>query len=84
MKLLIGRRLLRDVEAEVERKTLEQFLFDSNKTWHGVKVEQPDRSRSSHSLAFTAEIPKKKLVLHGFQQRLERTRVRAASYGAMG
>jgi isoamylase len=64
LKLLIARRLLRDVEAEVERKNLEQFLFDANKTWHGVKVGQPDWRPSSHSLAFTAEIPKEKLMFY--------------------
>jgi isoamylase len=64
LKLLIARRLLRDVEAEVERKNLEQFLFEANKTWHGVKVGQPDWGPSSHSLAFTAEIPKEKLMFY--------------------
>jgi glycogen operon protein len=64
LKLLIARRLLRDVEAEVERKNLEQFLFDANKTWHAVKVGQPDWSSSSHSLAFTAEMPKEKLMFY--------------------
>jgi isoamylase len=64
LKLLIARRLLRDVEAEVERKNLEQFLFEANKTWHGVKVGQPDWSRSSHSLALSAEIPKENLIFY--------------------
>jgi isoamylase len=64
LKLLIARRLLRDVEAEVERKNLEQLLFDANKTWHGVKVEQPDWGSSSHSIAFTAELPKEKLMFY--------------------
>ena len=64
LKLLIARRLLRDVEAEVERKNLEQFLFEANKTWHGIKVGQPDWGTSSHSLAFTAEIPKEKLMFY--------------------
>ena len=64
LKLLIARRLLRDVEAERERKSLEQFLFEANKTWHGIKVGQPDWSPSSHSLAFSAEIPKEKLMFY--------------------
>jgi len=64
LKLLIARRLLRDVAAEVERKNLQQFLFDANKKWHGVKVEQPDWSPSSHSLALIAEIPKEKLMFY--------------------
>jgi isoamylase len=64
LKLLIGRRLLRDIDAELERKNLEQFLFEANKTWHGVKVGQPDWSPSSHSLAFSAELPKEKLTFY--------------------
>ncbi|NYF50734.1 glycogen debranching protein GlgX [Tunturiibacter gelidoferens] len=64
LKLLIARRLLRDVEPEADRKSLERFLFDANKTWHGVKVGQPDWSPSSHSLAFSAEIPKEKLMFY--------------------
>jgi len=64
LKLLIARRLLRDVAAEVERKNLQQFLFDANKTWHGVKVGQPDWSPSSHSLAFSAEFRKEKLMFY--------------------
>jgi isoamylase len=64
LKLLIARRLLRDVAAEVERKNLQQFLFDANKTWHGVKVRQPDWSPTSHSLALIAEIPKEKLMFY--------------------
>jgi isoamylase len=64
LKLLIARRLRRDIEAELSRKNLEQFLFEANKTWHGVKVGQPDWSPSSHCLAFCAEIPKEKLMFY--------------------
>jgi isoamylase len=64
VKLLIERRLLRDIKTELERKNLEQFLLEANKTWHGVKVGQPDWSASSHSLAFSAEIPKEKLMFY--------------------
>ena len=64
LKLLIARRLMRDTEAEQERKNLNQFLLDANKTWHGVKVGQPDWSPSSHSLAFSAEISKEKLMFY--------------------
>jgi len=64
VKLLIARLLLRDSEAERERKSLEQLLSEGNKTWHGVNVEQPDWSLSSHSLAFSAKIPKEKLMFY--------------------
>ena len=64
LKLLIARRLMRDVGAEVERKNLERFLSEANKTWHGVKVGQPDWSPSSHSLAFSVELPSEKLMFY--------------------
>jgi isoamylase len=55
---------MRDSEAERERKSLEQLLFEADKTWHGVKVGQPDWSPSSHSLAFSAAIPKEQLMFY--------------------
>ncbi len=56
VRLLIERRLLRDVVPERERKTLNQLLEASNKTWHGVKLNQPDWSDDSHSLAISADL----------------------------
>ncbi|HEY6374921.1 MAG TPA: glycogen debranching protein GlgX [Edaphobacter sp.] len=64
LKLLIARRLMRDTAAEQERKNLDQFLIDANKTWHGVKAGQPDWGPSSHSLALMAEVPKEKLMFY--------------------
>jgi isoamylase len=63
-KLLIARRLLRNVEPERERKSLNQLLREADKAWHGVRVEQPDWSDWSHSLAFGANIKKEKLRFH--------------------
>jgi glycogen operon protein len=62
--LLIAQRLLRDVQAEYERESLNQLLRDSNKAWHGVRLYQPDWSSSSHSIALSAELKKEKQVLH--------------------
>ena len=64
LKLLIARRLLRDVEAEQQRKSLDQLLREARKAWHGVKIEQPDWSDWSHSLALGAELRKQKLLFH--------------------
>jgi isoamylase len=64
LKLLIARRLRRDVQAERERKSLKQLLSEANKTWHGVKVGQPDWSPWSHALAFDAEIRNEKLMFY--------------------
>lgn len=56
VKLLIARRVLRDEEAQRQRKSLDQLIKDANKAWHGVKLLQPDWSDCSHSIAFGAEI----------------------------
>jgi glycogen operon protein len=62
--LLIRRRLLRDLEAEYEGATLNQLLREANIAWHGVKLEQPDWSHYSHSLALSLEAQKHKLRFH--------------------
>ena len=54
VRLLTARRLLRDVEPERQRLSLNQLLRTASKAWHGVKQGQPDWSDSSHSLAFCA------------------------------
>ena len=54
VSLLNARRLLRDVEHE--RLSLNQLIRQADKTWHGVKLGQPDWSHQSHSLAFEAVI----------------------------
>jgi glycogen operon protein len=62
--LLIERRLLRTTEPEEKRINLSEFLRRSKKAWHGVKLNQPDWGRASHSLALSAELPKDKLLVH--------------------
>ena len=55
VRLLIERRLLRDVEHEQRRASLRQVLSDAKPAWHGVKPNQPDWSPSSHSIAIGGE-----------------------------
>jgi glycogen operon protein len=64
VRLLIARRLLRDVRPEYQRESLNQLLRESNKAWHGVKLNQPDWSSWSHSVAFGAELKKEEQLLH--------------------
>ena len=64
VRLLIARRLLRDLEPEHRRMSLNQMLRQAKSTWHGVKLNQPDWSPNSHSIAFTAEIRSEKLLYH--------------------
>jgi isoamylase len=52
--LLNARRVLRDVEYERQRVSLNQLLRQAQMTWHGIKLGAPDWGHSSHSLAFTA------------------------------
>src|SRR5260370_41678461 len=62
--VVMGEGLLRDVQAENGRESLNQLLRDSNKAWHGVRLYQPDWSSSSHSIGLSAELKKEKQVLH--------------------
>jgi glycogen operon protein len=47
---------MRDAEPERRRLTLNQWLRDARKAWHGVKLDQPDWGQRSHSLALSAEL----------------------------
>ena len=64
LTLLTTRRLVRDVESEQRRLSLNQVLREANKAWHGVKLGQPDWRNSSHSLALSAEARNAKLLFH--------------------
>lgn len=64
VRLLIERRLLRDTQPERERRSLNQLIQQANKAWHGVKLNQPDWSDHSHSLAICAELRKDKLFFY--------------------
>jgi len=57
VSLLNARRLLRDLTFERRRMSLNQVIQQASKTWHGVKLGQPDWSHHSHSLAFEAKGP---------------------------
>ena len=64
VKLLVNRRLLRDLDPERQHLSLSRFLRGAHKTWHGVKLGQPDWSSSSHSLALTFESRNERLTGH--------------------
>jgi isoamylase len=64
VKLLIARRLLRDTDPERRRKTLSQLISSATKNWHGVKLDQPDWSDQSHSVAFSAELKGEGLLVY--------------------
>ena len=64
VRLLIERRLLRQTGLELEGESLNRLLQGADKAWHGVKLNQPDWSDNSHSLAFSAEIRREKLLIY--------------------
>jgi isoamylase len=62
--LLNARRLMRDAEHERRRVSLNQLIRRASKTWHGVRVGQPDWGHHSHSLAFEAELRREELRIY--------------------
>jgi glycogen operon protein len=44
--------------------TLNRLIAESNKTWHGARLNQPDWSDHSRSIAFTVKLRQEKLILH--------------------
>jgi len=62
--LLNGRRRLQELEPEHQHLSLDQLLREAHRAWHGVKLHEPDWRDSSHSLALTAEIRSKRLLIH--------------------
>jgi len=64
VRLLIQRRLLRESGPEFMRQSLNQLIQGANKAWHGVKLNQPDWSDNSHSLALSSEIRKQNLFIY--------------------
>lgn len=73
VRLLTPRRLMRS--ADHDRVSLNQLLRDSEHRWHGVKLDQPDWSHYSHSVALGAELLKEglqlQLILNAYWEPLE-------------
>jgi glycogen operon protein len=63
-QLLIARRLLRDVEHERHRVSLNTMIREADHAWHGVQLHQPDWSDGSRSVALGAEMWKAGLYVH--------------------
>ena len=64
VKLLIERRVIRDVEHERRRLSLSQVLRQEKPAWHGVKLNQPDWSPFSHSIAISGELKYEGVSVH--------------------
>jgi glycogen operon protein len=64
VNLLIERRLSHFSGDTHEGETLNQWLRESNKAWHGVRLNQPDWSTGSHSVALSAEFVNEGKLVH--------------------
>jgi isoamylase len=64
VRLLVSRRALRKLDGESKRWSLNQLLRRATKAWHGVNLHQPDWSRLSRSLAFSAQVPDENLSFY--------------------
>jgi isoamylase len=62
--LLNAQRERRGSERAGEQVTLAQLLCEADKTWHGVRLNQPDWSPWSHSIAFSVRLPRQGLLVH--------------------
>ncbi|MBX9623678.1 MAG: glycogen debranching protein GlgX [Gemmataceae bacterium] len=75
VKLLLARRLLRDVAHEEQRVSLSEMLERANEAWHGVRLNRPDWGESSHAFALGAELRRERvdfhLILNGYWEPLE-------------
>jgi glycogen operon protein len=63
-RLLCARRVLRTTGHERARVTLNELIHRAKKSWHGVKLNQPDWGESSSSIAFSAELREDRLLTH--------------------
>jgi isoamylase len=74
VRLLIGRRLRRDLGPELHRLTLNELIRRAPHSWHGVQLFHPDWSDHSHTLAFSTEVESENLgfyvILNAFWEPL--------------
>jgi glycogen operon protein len=64
VRLLNSRRSLRDIEHERQRVSIRAMLDAAKHAWHGVKLNEPDWSDHSHSVAFDAELRREGLRIY--------------------
>ena len=64
VQLLIQRRLLRDLGPEQERKSLHELIRSAVKSWHGVKLGEPDWSDNSRSVAISVELENESMSVY--------------------
>jgi glycogen operon protein len=63
-KLLAAHRLWRGTAPERQRISLNRLIREATKAWHGTRLNQPDWSDGSRSIALTVQIGREKILLH--------------------
>jgi glycogen operon protein len=63
-KCLISARMRSDFSLDNPEISLNEYLKRAKIDWHGVKLNQPDWGRDSHSIALTARSMKGRFTLH--------------------
>jgi glycogen operon protein len=74
LTLLNAQRALRSTAHEEARLSLEEILAAARKTWHGVRLGEPDWADHSHSLALQVAVgggPELMVILNAYWQPLE-------------
>jgi glycogen operon protein len=64
VKHLVHIRMQRDASQAEYSMSLNQLLGKAPITWHGIKLNQPDWSQASHSIAFTVQSLSSTLIMH--------------------
>jgi len=64
VKHLVHVRMQRDASQVEYSMSLNQLLGKALITWHGIKLNQPDWSQTSHSIAFTVQSLSSALLMH--------------------
>ena len=64
VKLLCARRLSRNITPEQRRMSLTQMIQQGIRGWHGTKLNQPDWSDHSHSIAFSGNLRSEGLLVY--------------------
>jgi glycogen operon protein len=73
VKLLVSHRLRHLVQRGKRNQTLSDFLNEAHIQIHGIKLNEPDWSHDSHTLAFTARDPAGGMLhvmINGYWERL--------------
>ena len=75
VSLLNAQRVTRSIGHERRRVSLNQMIREATKSWHGVKVGQPDWSEHSHSVAVSAVLSEQEtevyLILNAYWEPLD-------------